>query len=208
MNKHLTTAVVAVLLLAAPLANAATINVEATTVDSFGAGAPTVLDSYATRGPTGIGIGGAINRRFGLFAFDLGGVANTVVGATLELQRYGASFSFLGGATLADLKFQTTDHLTNYGNFSFDISTGATTDVLSFVLNANALIDINAALGGNFELISGTGSTFFNLFNGSSSAGTQRLVLETTVVPVPGALLLYASALFGLGLVRKTRSKV
>lgn len=213
MNKLVRTALTTVFLLAAPLANSAVINVEATNVGSARALAPATLDSYFINGP-GIGLGGALNYKSNFFVFDLGGVAGTVVGATLELQRYGASWfggeanlSFRGIAdptpNLADAIFSYTGLGANYGNFSIDTSTGGSTDVLSFVLNANAIANINAALGGNFALNGNTTSTFSGLFSGSSSAGTQRLVLQTTVVPIPGAFLLFGSALLGLGAIKR-----
>ena len=170
---------------------------------------------------------GEIYRSF--FAFNLGGLAGTVVGARIELRRYqqvgalnlvfwdvSASAQDLVGTRqqmIADAGiFNDLGSGTSYG--SFDVLEGDGNDILVFNLNADALNDINAQGGSGYFSIGAAVSGAGYLFGASNeepgaSGGqfnsAQRLVLtfaDSTAVPEPGSL-----ALAALGLALALRAK-
>jgi hypothetical protein len=156
----------------------------------------------------------AIFRNF--FTFDLSSLSEPVVGARLEIQRFGSNSQdptetyelfdvATGAATLNAFGpanaaiFDDLGTGSSYGAFVLAIG-GNPADLLSFPLNNTAVNDINAAAGGFFSLGGAlTSAPFFafdqTLFGASSSSGIQRLVLETTAVPEASTWILLASGL-------------
>jgi hypothetical protein len=175
------------------------------------------------------------------FFFDLSSITEPVIGATLQLQRYVSDFGFqyelydVSSAAVDLIETRTQDFIeadpnvwedlgsgTMYGSFFID--SGSTSDILSFVMNADAIIDINQAIS--------EGSTYFAvggrvpdaetpeamlavppdpqpayLFSYSSGLSAQRLIFETSndfntnepaPVPEPATMLLLSSGLIGL----------
>lgn len=179
-------------------------------------------DNYIT------GVSGSSEFR-SYFTFDLSSISGeTVTGATIELRRYNQSgtptLEFFDVSTSAeDLAQRNTvsaaifDDLgtgSSYG--SFTPTAGASTDVLSFVLNGDALRDITASLGGYFSI----GATVSNgiMFSSSGSEPgnggsgfTQQLVLATgpvvgpAPVPLPAPLALLAAGVASMALVRRRK---
>lgn len=150
------------------------------------------------------------------FTFDLGGLTDAVVTASLEVIRHD------GGNLIYDLFDVTTDPATLNKNDrfrpdvfedigtgllfgSFPIGTGSTTDVLRLPLNSAGVAAISAARGGFFSLggaINGGGLVF-----GNSQGSVVRLVLngdQTSPIPEPGTLLLTVG---GLAMVRFSHRK-
>lgn len=169
---------------------------------------------------------------FDLSTLDLTG--QTVTGATLEVVRG----NYRGTAPAYDVEFfdvstaadtlnnnvgtSTTifDDLgsgTSYGLFSVADYTTSDTLTLTFVLNAAALTDITAAAGKGFFSIGGRlyplGLVDLNgqeaIFQGTSSFGIQRLILQTspadTTVPEPASMLLVTAGLAGFAARRHFR---
>lgn len=159
------------------------------------------------------------------YYFDLTSVSGTVIGATLELQAYDYSSSapsetieffdsFWNPATsTADApSFGDLGSGTSYGAFAIAAGS-APTDLLSFPLNAAAIVDINSSLGSIFRIggaltslngtaVSGVEGVFLN----SSESGVQRLVL-TTSVPEPAAVAMVGLAVLP-PLRRRTRRSI
>lgn len=166
------------------------------------------------------------------FTFDLPDlIGETVTGATLELRRYKQKFYptlelFDVSASATDLAqrdlfsreiFDDLGSGTSYG--SFTPGSGASTDVLSFDLNADALSDIMASLGGYFSFGAKVGGgVMFSFSDGEPGHGgpgyTQQLVLTTTPsaiappapVPLPAPLAMLVAGLGALGLARRKRA--
>ncbi|MEO8249061.1 MAG: PEP-CTERM sorting domain-containing protein [Burkholderiales bacterium] len=173
-------------------------------------GHPASIDNYIT----GASFQPGSYRSF--FSFDLSGITGVVASASFNVQRYTQSAivnlglwdvstdaqTLRGSGAANPAIFADLGSGTSYGMFTVD--TGASSDVLTFSLNAAALSGINATLG------SGSGSRYFSIgaalqgagfiFSNSVSAGTQDLVLQVdpriSSVPEPGSL-----ALIGLGLI-------
>jgi len=176
-------------------------------------------DSYA------IGISPDEEIFHNFFTFDLSSLAYPVLSATLELTRFmyasSADSEVLGlfdvSTDAVNLNNNTAINLTifndlgtgaSYGEFDI-LSEGLETDILTFELNASAIGDINAAMGGWFS-IGGTllspgspvGDGTEGVFGTSNGSGVQRLVLE--VVPEPTTILS-----LGLGtLLLRRRSRI
>ena len=160
------------------------------------------------------------------FTFDLSSLSLPVISATLELTRF-EYWSTAESETLG-LFDVSTDAVTLNNNVGTnesvynDLGTGVSygefeilreelsTDVLSFNLNAEAIFDINAAMGGWFSVggsLLSPGSPMPDgtelLFGVSQYDRVQQLIVE--VIPEPGTLFL-----LGLGglFVRKRRRNV
>lgn len=156
------------------------------------------------------------------FTFDLSGLVGQVITSlTLNLRRYDQTGTVELGfwdvsTSAADLAqrnvynpaiWEDLGTGTSYGS-SGPIADGASTDVLSFSLNADAVADANAAIGGYFSIgasVNGPGVIFASSGGEPGNGGpgyTQDLVLET-VVPLPAAGWLLPVALGGLFAVRR-----
>lgn len=174
-------------------------------------------------------IGGTIYRDW--FAFDLASInllaGESIVGATLTVDKAAyigndVSKDWFLTSIESDINVLTTAHSAGspgqgiFTDLADGLAYGVTTvvkaeaasQVIADLSGMNALADINASLGGLFaiggylsavDLI--TGET---LFSGSSAANMAVLTIETSVVPVPAAVWLFASGLFALiGVSRK-----
>ncbi|MEM7255039.1 MAG: VPLPA-CTERM sorting domain-containing protein [Pseudomonadota bacterium] len=109
----------------------------------------------------------------------------------------------------------------SYGGFVASASSNNTTE--SIVLTPDAVAALNAALGGTWAIggkITSNTQTAFGaeeqVFKGSEDGRDNppngypffaQSELELTVVPVPPAVLLFASAIAGLGVIRRRRAK-
>ena len=169
------------------------------------------LSNYDENDNYAIGINplGDLSRNF--FTFDLSSLTFPVISATLELTRFNylssadsetfGLFDVSTDAVTLNNNVGTSESIYNdlgsgisYGQFEI-LSDDLSTDVLSFELNAAAISDINAAIGGWFSIggdLLSLGSPIRDnaeaLFGSSQDGGVQHLVLE--VVPEPATLLL------------------
>jgi hypothetical protein len=153
------------------------------------------------------------------FTFDLSGVEETIVSATLLLQR-GTSgpsnesneiLEFFDVSTAVDVLnandgvspaiFEDLGTGASYGAFSV-AGHGSSLAVLRLGLGAAAIGDLNAARGGFFSLggrlVSAEGNDF--LFGSTQGVGQS---LELVTVPEPSTGLLIATGLIGLALQRR-----
>jgi len=153
------------------------------------------------------------NQWTNFFAFDLSTFSGIATSATLIFNvggtNNGVSNSNNGIYTLYDISTPIPDLLasssghiyifddlrsgTTYGSKS--VSTTDTDTIISISLNSSALAAITNSFGDNFAL----GGWVDNNFRiGGSTANLVAQLNVTTVVPVPPALLLFASGLLGL----------
>jgi hypothetical protein len=163
------------------------------------------------------------------FTFDLSGLTGQVITAIeLRLRRYdqtsNVTLSFFDVGTTATALAQrggTSSAIYNdlgtgtaYG--SFRVVDGASTDVLSFVLNPDAVADANAAIGGYFSIGGvATGAAAANyIFGFSNGAGSVQDLVVTTLdpplpapapVPLPAGGWLVLSGAGALALMRRRR---
>ena len=170
-------------------------------------GHPASIDNYITGASPGL-----IGTYRSFFSFDLSGVTGVVTSASFNVQRYGQpdrvnlglwdvstdAQTLRGSGAANPAIFADLGSGTSYGMFTVD--TGASSDVLTFSLNAAALSGINATLGSGYFSIGAALQGAGFIFSNSVSAGTQDLVLQVdpriSSVPEPGSL-----ALIGLGLI-------
>jgi len=157
------------------------------------------------------------------FSFDLSTTSGTVTSATFEVRRYdqflpvtlglfdvstpAATLITTRQSVLSPIIFADLGTGNSYG--TFNVNTGASTDILSFALNATALADINSTVGQGFFSVGArvlSGPAIFSASNqepGSSDGqfnSVQRLVLNVQTVPEPNSLVLMFLGLIGLGL--------
>lgn len=112
------------------------------------------------------------------------------------------------GISVLDAIFGDLGSGTTYGSFVASAASNGTTEMIT--LNADAIAALNAAAGGEWAVggaLQSANLTVFGaeeqVFKGSEDSPypfTTASQLELTVVPLPPALALFASALVGLGL--------
>ena len=160
------------------------------------------------------------------FTFDLSGLdldGKTPTSATLELRRgFQTADVTLGffqvstnaatlnnnvgynGAIFADL-----GDGPSYGTFS--VPNGNMEDVVSFALNAQALLDIENASGGFFSIggdLQGDSPGFIYIFGQTEVGDTvQRLVLTVNDIAEPGTIGILAAGFVGLGWVQRRKAR-
>ncbi|MEW4530069.1 PEP-CTERM sorting domain-containing protein [Maioricimonas sp. JC845] len=168
------------------------------------------------------------NRNF--FTFDLRSLSETIVGATLRLETPPSGFSgspatFSLYDVTTPVATLTTDHSGPagqaifadlgtgdfYGSIGIDGGLGFGT-ILSISLNAQAISDLNAAIGSDFAFGGAVSNGEASVFGGAGSASLRKLVLETsstvtTTTPEPSSLALFSigAAMTGLGAARRRR---
>ncbi len=169
------------------------------------------FDNYGT------GNGGYYSIR-SFFSFDLSDLDGVIESAVFKVRRYTQTadgrldLRSLAAPADALVYNRSTDAAGFYENLgsgtnyaSSTIALGASEDVLSFVLNAAALADINARVGaGYFSLAAGFESAGYIFgfataepgFDGGNSIQALELTFKQADVPLPGGV-----ALLGLGLV-------
>lgn len=145
-------------------------------------------------------------------AFDLSGVSEQIVSATLEV--WSDSRNDTGQA------FSWWDVSTPYASFNSGVNTSIYKDLISgtvlasgiheagqinsFIMNASAIVDLNLSTG--TWLVGGNNNDSGNAFgwtNGVDTGDTLRLILETgqipeTSVPEPSTLAIFALGIIGL----------
>ena len=160
------------------------------------------------------------------FSFSLAGVTGVVTSATVEVRRYvqdqALTLGLFDVGTPASTLITTRSNVVNAAVFadlgsgdsygSYVVQTGASADVLTFALNANALADLNAAIGSAYfsigAAVQGAGTIFSSSSQEPGNTGgafnsVQRLVHNVeaaTAVPEPTTLALSGLALIGLAL--------
>ncbi len=166
-------------------------------------------DNYITGNFTG-------NGYHSFFTFDLSSLAG-VSSATLQVQRFEGlgdpikTLGFFDVSTSADVLSQKVNNPDiniyndlgsgkNYGTFNVT-AFGDQNEILSFVLNSNAIADINARSGQFFSIGGallgdlGIGDQYLFGFSGGSSA---KLLLDTDLATVPEPGTLSGAVLVGI----------
>lgn len=159
-------------------------------------------DNYITGNVTG-------NDYRSFFTFDLSALAG-VSSATLQVQRFEGSgdpiqtLGLFDVSTSADVLSQKVNNPDidiyndlgsgkNYGTFKVSTS-GDQNEILSFVLNSDAIADINANSGQFFSIGGailgdlGIGDQYLFGFSGLGSSATLVVDTDITTVPEPGTL--------------------
>lgn len=167
-------------------------------------------------------IGDNLSSEFrGYFNFDLSAVSGTVSAATFHLD--GTAFVFANPSETFGF-FDFTGNVANllagtggvaafgdlgsgasYGTAVQPAGSGSVAVSLAVTLNAAALADINAALGGDFALgaaLTSLNDPLFEFFAFSPSLITQ-LELEVTAAPEPASLALFGTGLLAGGWLRR-----
>jgi hypothetical protein len=181
------------------------------------------IDNYGT------GNGGYYTVR-SFFSFDLSDLDGVIESAVFKVRRYTQTadgrldLRSLSTPASALVFNRSTDAPGYYdalgsGNIyaSNDVKIGASDDVLSFVLNATAIADLNARVGAgyfslaaNFESLGYIFGAGYNEpgFDGGNSVQALELKLKdpTTNVPLPGGFALLGLGLLAFGVNRKRQA--
>lgn len=161
-----------------------------------------------------------------VFRFDLAGITQTIIGATLSIVATGNSSGVAEnvGYSVWDM---TTD-LSNLGNRANQLAAytdaqsgklyGTTTlatrtgfaamPAVSILLNSDAIADLNAARGGLFGIGGNstvTSSSQFLWLNSNAAEPVASLELTFAAIPLPAGLPMLLGALGALGLLRRVR---
>ena len=150
------------------------------------------------------------------YSFDLSGISGTVTAATLRVQRGDqngvVNLNLWDVSTAAALVNNNAginsaifnDLGTGNSYYSSTVSSGSFGDYLSFSLDSQALLDINAASG--FFTIGASVGPSQDIF---SSTGGDQTFLDLTIsdVPEPASIALLGLGLFGINLARKRNQK-
>jgi hypothetical protein len=180
-----------------------------------------LIDNYGT----GNG-GGYFVRSF--FAFDLSDLQGVIESATFKVRRYTQTadgrldLRSLSSPVEALVFNRSTDAAGFYDALgsgttyaSSNIAVGATDDVLSFMLNATAIADLNAKVGAGFFALAASFESAGYIFGagynepgfgGGNSIQALELTFKSNDVPLPGSVALLGLGLAAFGASRKRQS--
>ena len=148
------------------------------------------------------------------FVFDLSGVTTSISSGVLRLYTNYAIGS--GNYTLRDVSTDITTLQTGGTNLidiyndlgtgsdygSINISSADDYSLIEIELSASALTDINSALGNLFaiggEFVNPNLTNYLAFSDTNNTDYVRQLVLEPTVVPIPGAMLLLGTGIVGI----------